>query len=66
VTTSKDGNNEIHDMITRSPDRFVGLGTLPMQDVKAATGDLAHVMVHLGFKWPVSWILSLESRTQDE
>jgi predicted TIM-barrel fold metal-dependent hydrolase len=32
------------------PDRFAGLATLPMQDVKAAIAELERVMTHPGFK----------------
>ena len=32
------------------PDRFAGLATLPIQDVKSAIAELERVMLHLGFK----------------
>jgi len=50
VATSKDSNDEIAQMTKTWPDRFAGLATLPMQDVKAAIAELERVMVHLGFK----------------
>jgi aminocarboxymuconate-semialdehyde decarboxylase len=48
--TATDSNNEIHEMVTQWPDRFAGLGTLPMQDVNAAIAELERIMVSLGFK----------------
>jgi aminocarboxymuconate-semialdehyde decarboxylase len=50
IATSKDSNDEISQMAKTWPDRFAGLATLPMQEVKAATTELERVMVHLGFK----------------
>jgi aminocarboxymuconate-semialdehyde decarboxylase len=50
VATSQDSNNEIRDMMQSWPERFAGLATLPMQDVKAAIAELERVMVQLGFK----------------
>jgi aminocarboxymuconate-semialdehyde decarboxylase len=50
VATSKDSNDEISQMTKSWPDRFAGLASLPMQDVKAAIAELERVMVHLGFK----------------
>jgi aminocarboxymuconate-semialdehyde decarboxylase len=50
IATSKDSNDEISQMTKTWPDRFAGLATLPMQDVKAAITELERVMVHLGFK----------------
>jgi aminocarboxymuconate-semialdehyde decarboxylase len=50
VATSQDSNNEISQMIKSWPERFAGLATLPMQDVKAAVAELERVMIQLGFK----------------
>ena len=56
IATSQDANNEIHSMVTQWPERFAGLGTLPMQDVKAAIAELERVLgsrvriVHRGSK----------------
>ncbi len=50
VATSRDCNDEIHQMTKTWPDRFAGLATLPMQDVNAAVAELERVMVQLGFK----------------
>ena len=33
-------NNEVHQMTVDYPERFAGLATLPMQDVKAAIAEL--------------------------
>jgi len=43
-------NDEIADMARARPDRFAGLGTLPMQDVKAAIAELERCMTKLGLK----------------
>jgi aminocarboxymuconate-semialdehyde decarboxylase len=50
VATSRDSNDEISQMTRSWPERFAGLATLPMQDVKTAIAELERVMVHLGFK----------------
>ena len=50
IATSQESNDEIHQMSKSWPDRFAGLATLPMQDVKAAITELERVMVQLGFK----------------
>ena len=50
VATSRESNDEIHQMTKTWPDRFAGLATLPMQDVNAAVAELERVMVQLGFK----------------
>ena len=50
LATATDSNNEIHEMVAQWPERFAGLGTLPMQDVKAAIAELERIMVSLGFK----------------
>jgi aminocarboxymuconate-semialdehyde decarboxylase len=50
IATSKDSNDEISQMTKSWPERFAGLATLPMQDVKAAIAELERVMVQLGFK----------------
>jgi aminocarboxymuconate-semialdehyde decarboxylase len=41
-------NDEIAGMVRDRPDRFMGLGTLPMQDVDRATAELARGMTELG------------------
>jgi aminocarboxymuconate-semialdehyde decarboxylase len=50
TATSRDSNDEISQMTKSWPERFAGLATLPMQDVKEAIAELERVMVHLGFK----------------
>lgn len=42
-------NDEIHEIVTEFPDRFLGMGTLPMQDLPSAIAELERVM-DLGFK----------------
>jgi aminocarboxymuconate-semialdehyde decarboxylase len=48
--TSAETNDEIAGMIQARPERFAGLGTLPMQDVKAAIGEMERCMTRLGLK----------------
>ncbi len=43
-------NDEIADVASAHPDRFVGLGGLPMQDPQMAVAELERVMGDLGFK----------------
>ena len=43
-------NDEIAGMARAWPERFAGLGTLPMQDVKAAIAELERCMAQLGLK----------------
>lgn len=50
VATARATNDEIRDMIRAWPERFAGLGTLPMQDVKAAIAELERCMTTLGLK----------------
>ena len=48
--TSAATNDEIAGMIRTWPERFAGLGTLPMQDVKAAITEMERCMTRLGLK----------------
>ena len=50
IASSRDSNNEISQMVKSWPDRFAGLGTLPMQDVNAAIAELERIMTTMGFK----------------
>ena len=50
AATSQETNDEIASMVRAWPKRFAGLGGLPMQDVKAAIGELERCMGKLGFK----------------
>jgi aminocarboxymuconate-semialdehyde decarboxylase len=43
-------NNEVHQMTLDYPERFAGLATLPMQDIKAAIAELERAVVQLGLK----------------
>src|SRR5262249_59508058 len=43
-------NNEVHQMTVDYSERFAGLATLPMQDVKAAIAELERAVVQLGLK----------------
>jgi len=48
--TAQDTNDEIAEMVRARPQRFAGLGTLPMQDAKASIAELERCMVKLGLK----------------
>ena len=48
--TSVETNDEIAGMIRAWPERFAGLGTLPMQDVVAAIAEMERCMTRLGLK----------------
>ncbi|HEV8440800.1 MAG TPA: amidohydrolase family protein [Methylomirabilota bacterium] len=50
AATAQATNDEISAMTRAWPRRFAGLGTLPMQDVKAAIGELERCMTGLGLK----------------
>jgi aminocarboxymuconate-semialdehyde decarboxylase len=50
VASSRATNDEIDSMVRAWPQRFAGLGTVPMQDVKAAITELERCMTRLGFK----------------
>jgi aminocarboxymuconate-semialdehyde decarboxylase len=50
AATSKDANDEVSSMVRTWPQRFAGIGTLPMQDVKAAIAELERCMTQLGLK----------------
>jgi aminocarboxymuconate-semialdehyde decarboxylase len=43
-----DANEEIAEMVREHPDRFMGLGTLPMQDTERAVAELTRAMGDLG------------------
>jgi aminocarboxymuconate-semialdehyde decarboxylase len=50
LATSRATNDEISSMTKTWPERFAGLGTLPMQDVKAAITELERCMTQIGLK----------------
>jgi aminocarboxymuconate-semialdehyde decarboxylase len=50
IATSRAINDEISEMARARPERFSGLGTVPMQDVTAAVGELERCMTQLGLK----------------
>ena len=47
---ARECNDEIADTVTEHPDRFLGLGTVPMQDIDAAITELERIMRDLRFK----------------
>lgn len=47
---ARECNDEIADVVSRAPERFVGLATLPMQDVDAAVAELRRSKDDLGLK----------------
>ncbi len=50
VATSQATNDEIATMVRGWPQRFAGLGTVPMQEVDAAIKEMERCMTQLGFK----------------
>jgi aminocarboxymuconate-semialdehyde decarboxylase len=48
--TAKETNDEIGQMTKSWPQRFAGLGTLPMQDVKASIAEMERCQTKLGLK----------------
>jgi aminocarboxymuconate-semialdehyde decarboxylase len=50
LAIAKDCNDSLGQLIKQWPDRFMGLGTLPMQDVNAAITELDRSMTELGLK----------------
>ena len=50
LVTSRATNEEISEMVRTWPKRFAGLGTLPMQDVKASIAELERCVTQLGLK----------------
>ena len=49
-TVARECNDEVAEMVIAHPDRFCGVGTLPMQDVDAAIAELQRIMGDHGFK----------------
>ena len=47
---ARDVNDEIAAMVRQWPQRFAGLATLPVQDVKSAIGELERAVAKLGLK----------------
>ena len=43
-----DANEEVAEMVRDHPDRFMGLGTLPMQDIERAKAEMDRAMKELG------------------
>jgi aminocarboxymuconate-semialdehyde decarboxylase len=43
-------NDRLAEMVARHPDRFVAVGTVPLQDCARAVAELEHVMGTPGFK----------------
>jgi aminocarboxymuconate-semialdehyde decarboxylase len=48
--TSRLVNERLAEIVASHPDRFVALGTLPMQDSQLAVAELEHCMNQLGFR----------------
>jgi aminocarboxymuconate-semialdehyde decarboxylase len=49
-TVARECNDEIAEMVAADPNRFCGVGTLPMQDVDAAIAELQRIMGDHGLK----------------
>ncbi len=43
-------NQEIRDVVVEHPDRFMGLGMVPMQDVPSSIAEMERIMTELGFQ----------------
>ncbi len=50
TTVARECNEDIAELVDQYPDRFSGLGTLPMQDIPAAIEELTRVMTQLNLK----------------
>jgi aminocarboxymuconate-semialdehyde decarboxylase len=50
TTVARECNDEIAEVVERHPSRFVGLGTLPMQNVDAAINELVRAVDVLGLR----------------
>ena len=50
IATSREANDEVAEMVKARPNRFAGLATLPMQDVRAAIEELERGVTQLGLK----------------
>lgn len=50
TTVARECNDEIAEVVERHPSRFVGLGTLPMQDIPAAIAELERAVDVLGLR----------------
>jgi aminocarboxymuconate-semialdehyde decarboxylase len=44
------GNDRLAEFVARKPDRFVGMGMVPLQDPQAAVAELERMVRHLGFR----------------
>lgn len=47
LETSRFFNDHIADTVTRNPDRFIGIGTVPLQDIDLAIGEMERCMKEL-------------------
>jgi len=50
IGTSRDCNDHVAQLAGQWPQRFAGLATLPMQDIRAAIDELERSVIHLGLK----------------
>ena len=50
LATSRETNDEISGMVKARPERFAGLGTVPMQDVGLAVAEMERCLTSLGLK----------------
>jgi aminocarboxymuconate-semialdehyde decarboxylase len=50
TTIARECNDEVAQMVAADPERFCGVGTLPMQDVDAAIAELRRIMGDHGLK----------------
>jgi aminocarboxymuconate-semialdehyde decarboxylase len=50
ISFVRDVNDDLHDMTTSWPDKFLGLGSLPMQDIDASVAELERCVTKLRLK----------------
>jgi aminocarboxymuconate-semialdehyde decarboxylase len=50
VTVARECNDDVAEMVDDRPERFSGLGTLPMQDIPSAIDELTRIMTTLNLK----------------
>jgi len=44
------GNDRLAEFVQKKPDRFIGMGMVPLQDPQAAMGELQRIVTELGFR----------------
>jgi len=47
---ARTGNDHLAEFVAKKPDRFIGMGMVPLQDTQAAIAELERMVNHLGFR----------------